>query len=163
MNPAAAEIVARLGLLPLPREGGFFRRTWQSTTQLPNGRAASSSILFLLTPDDFSSWHRLRSDELWSFHDGDPIELVQLDAANGSPRATILGTNWSTGEVPQCSVPENVWQAARLKPAGVQRGWALVGCTVTPAWDEKEFELGRREIMLREFPGAADWIRALTR
>ena len=163
MNLAAAEIVARLGLQPLPQEGGFFRATWRSPTQLADGRPASSSILFLLTAEDFSAWHRLRSAELWNFHGGDPIELIQLDPANGKARSAILGTDWSGNEVPQCAVAGNVWQAARINPAGGKLGWALAGCTVTPAWDEKEFELGHREKLLREFPRAEALILALTR
>ena len=73
---------------------------------------------------------------------------------------TLLG---SEGATPQCLVPGGTWQAARIRPAAELRGWALVGCTVTPAWEEKEFELGQREKMLREFSHEAEWIRALTR
>ena len=163
MNAGARKIVKRLGLGTLPAEGGFFRRVWQSETRLANGRAASSSILFLLTADDFSAWHRLRSGELWTFIGGDPVEVVQIDAANGNPRTTLLGADWLVDEAPQCVIAANTWQAAWLKPGRIALGWALLGCTVTPAWDEKEFELGHRETLLREFPRAEALILALTR
>ena len=61
----------------------------------------------------------------------------------------------------QAVVPAGTWQGARLCPG--QRGWALFGCTVSPAWDEREFELGKRDALLREFPAGAAAIRALTR
>ena len=34
---------------------------------------------------------------------------------------------------------------------------------MAPAWDEREFELGSRADLLREFPAASVWIHGLTR
>ena len=45
----------------------------------------------------------------------------------------------------------------------VALGWTLLGCTVSPAWDEREFELGERGALLLEFPGHEALIRVLTR
>lgn len=47
MNAEAQEMIARLGLAPLPHEGGFFRQTRISRGRLADGRAAGSAILFL--------------------------------------------------------------------------------------------------------------------
>ena len=163
MNAEAEKIIAQLGLAPLPREGGFFRPSWVSTARLANGRAAGSAIWFLLTADDFSALHRMPAEELWHFYAGDPVEHVTLDTAAGTARVTVLGPELLAGQQPQLTVPGGVWQGARLLPTGRQRGWALLGCTVTPAWDEREFELGSRAALLGEFPGAAGWIGALTR
>ena len=163
MNAEVEEVVARLGLAPLPREGGYFRQIWVSATRLANGRAAGSAIWFLLTADDFSALHRMPAEELWHFYAGDPVEHVMLDAAAGAAQVTVLGTELLAQQRPQLTVPGGVWQGARLLPAGRLRGWALLGCTVTPAWAEEEFELGLRPELLREFPGATGWIEALTR
>jgi predicted cupin superfamily sugar epimerase len=51
-----------------------------------------------------------------------------------------LGPDVLGGEVPQLIVPGGVWQGARLA-AGAGRGWALMSCTMAPAWDERECEL----------------------
>jgi hypothetical protein len=60
LSPSASAIIAQLGLQPLPREGGWFARTWTSRETLPNGaRPAGTAIYFLLTPEDFSALHRL--------------------------------------------------------------------------------------------------------
>jgi uncharacterized protein len=61
-------------------------------------------------------------------------------------------------------VPAGHWQGARIAPAGqAPRGWTLFGCTLSPAWDAAEFELGERGALEREFPFQHALIRALTR
>ncbi|HWA09950.1 MAG TPA: cupin domain-containing protein [Opitutaceae bacterium] len=165
MNEEAREIVERLQLAPLPREGGFFRQTWLSPERLPGGRAAGSAILFLLTPGDFSALHRLETDELWHFCAGDPVSHLQLDPGKAGAVVTRLGPEPSTDAV-QLLVPGRVWQGARLEEtasAGAPRGWALLACTMAPAWDEKEFTLGDPEALARAFPAQAALISALAR
>lgn len=156
MNDEVAAIIARLGLEPLPQEGGFFRQIERSEERLPNGRAVRSVIWFLLTPEGFSALHRLQTPETWRFSEGDPVEHVQLDPRDGSGRVTRL-----TAEQDEVTVAGGVWQGARL--AEPKRGWALVRCTMEPAWAEEEFELGERKRLASEFPAAAARIAALTR
>ena len=162
MNTEAQAIITRLGLAPLPNEGGWFRQTWVSGARLANGRAAGSAIYFLVTPEDFSALHRLKTDEVWFYQAGDALEHVMLVPGGGAGHGTRLGGDVLAGEVPQLVVPGGVWQGARLA-AGGRRGWALVGCTMAPAWDEAEFELGSRAGLAGEFPGARAQIDALTR
>lgn len=165
MNAEAGRLISRLGLVPLPREGGFYAPSWTSPRRGPDGRALASAILFLITPDDFSALHRLGMDEIWQFSAGDPAELVRIDPLAGACRACVLGADVAGGHLPQAVVPSGEWQGARILPgpASPARGWSLFGCTVAPAWDEGDFELGAREALLREFPAHAAIIRALTR
>jgi uncharacterized protein len=162
MNAEAAHLISRLGLAPLPLEGGFFAPTWTSAHKGPGGRALGSAILFLITVEDFSALHRLGTDEIWHFHAGDPAELTVLDGVGGTGLSYILGPDVAGAHVPQAVVQAGSWQGARLV-AGGARGWALFGCTLSPAWDETEFELGRRADLLRAFPGQAAVIGSLTR
>ncbi len=170
MTDQAKALIARLGLQPLPHEGGFFRQTWTSPTLLPNGRSAGSAITFLLTDADFSALHRMPTDELWFFHAGDVVEHVQLVNSQADPVITRLGINLANGEIPQLIVRGGNWQGARLIPRDdkfadppVKHGWALMSCTMAPAWDEREFTLGNSTQLLGEFPRAARWIHGLTR
>ena len=162
MNARAQEIIDRLGLVPLPLEGGFFRRTWTGPARGAGGRTAGTAIYFLITETGFSALHRLGMDEVWGFHSGDPVEHVQLAPGDAAPRATILGADLTAGQVPQLVVPGGVWQGARLAPAAAS-GWALLTCFMAPGWDEREFTLGERAELRREFPAAAQWIEGLTR
>jgi predicted cupin superfamily sugar epimerase len=165
MNAEAGHLISRLGLVPLPKEGGFYARTWTSSRNRADGRACGSAILFLISEDDFSALHRLGMDEIWHFHAGDPAELTLLDPVAGSCRTIVLGSDVGGAHAPQAVVPAGTWQGARLRaaPAAGVRGWALFGCTVSPAWDEREFELGERVALVREFPAHAALVRALTR
>jgi predicted cupin superfamily sugar epimerase len=170
VNAAARKIIAALELAPLPREGGWFRQVWQSPETHQPGRSAGSAIYFLLTDDDFSALHRLQTAEIWHFYAGDPVLHWQLDPADGTSASVMLGPDVLRGQVPQLVVHDNIWQGARIIAGGppgpstsLRAGWALLGCTMAPAWDEREFELGERAALLREFPTAAVHIRALTR
>ncbi|CAM2891067.1 cupin domain-containing protein [Rariglobus hedericola] len=161
--PTAAEIIATLKLEPLPNEGGFFRQTYVSTPILANGRAAGTAIYFLITPDGFSALHLLETDEIWHFYAGDPVEHVMLDDYFDLNEKHILGSDPTAGQHPQLIVPPHYWQGARLAPGPQTHGWALLGCTMSPGWDEQEFKLGDRDTLIAQFPAWASDIRALTR
>lgn len=162
MNVQAARIVETLGLIPLPHEGGFFAPTWSSAAELASGRRAGSAIYFLVTPAGFSALHRLRTGEVWCFHAGDPVDHCQLGNDGRGTKVTRLGADVLHGQTPQVAVNGGVWQGARLALDGAV-GWALMSCFMAPAWDEREFELGSRADLLREFPAASVWIHGLTR
>jgi hypothetical protein len=155
MSPTAAQLVARLQLEPLPGEGGYFRQT--------SCRPTASAIFFLLTPGDFSALHRIAQDEVWHFYAGDRVEHVQF-AADSAVQVARMGSDVLAGDQPQVVVPAGAWQGARIASSpGDGAGYALLGCTVSPPWDERGFELGARAALLAEFPAHAGLIRVLTR
>ena len=163
----AAEIIARLGLQRHP-EGGWYRRTFTSSLELPAAalagrhdgpRPCGTAIYYLLTADDASRPHRLRSDELFHFHVGDPVEQLQL-RPDGGGALLLLGPDLAAGMTPQLHVPAGVWQAARLRPGG-SHGWTLLGCTVTPGFDFADFEPGDPATLAAAYPAWAAWLRAL--
>jgi predicted cupin superfamily sugar epimerase len=160
MNAETGQLISRLGLVPLPGEGGFFAPVWTSPAKMTDGRACASVIRFLITGSDFSALHRLGMDEVWHFQRGDPAELTLLDPKTGTVRSLILGPE--ANHESHAVVPAGTWQGARLH-AGGTRGWALFGCTVAPAWEENQFELGQRAELLRAFPAHAEIITSLTR
>jgi uncharacterized protein len=137
--------IERLGLQPHP-EGGCFAETYRSgeVFQTPEGeRAACTCIYFLLRAGERSMLHRIRSDELWHFYDGDPIDIHAIHP-DGSYSCTRLSRHQ-----PQAMVPAGSWFGAELAGSS---GHALCGCTVSPGFDFEDFELAEREEMLRTFP-----------
>jgi hypothetical protein len=150
-------LIGRLGLQPLPREGGWFRRYFVSPECDVHGRPRRSAIHFAMALADFSALHRLATPEIWTTVDGAPVELVML-SDHGPARTVRLGRNHDRGEQRSVEVPGGVWQGARTTGE-----WSLVDCAMEPAWVENEFELGDRGQLAREFPAAADLIAALTR
>ena len=140
-RPRTAEL---LDLAPHP-EGGWYRETWRAEPSwLPAGypgpRSPATGIYFLLTPGEESAWHRVRSDEMWLWHSGGPLAL--LDGGDGAlPSATpllvTLGPDLATGQAPQHVIPGGHWQAAR--PAAAAE--VLVSCVVAPGFDFADFTL----------------------
>lgn len=128
---SAADLIDRLGLQPHP-EGGWYRETFRSAAELPDGRAASTAILFLLEQGQRSHWHRVDAEELWIFQAGTPLTL--LTATDGVTTETRLGPE--AGQSPQILVRTSEWQSAEA-----DLGWCLVACIVTPGFRFEGFEL----------------------
>lgn len=128
----AGDVIDRLGLVPHP-EGGWYRETWRD---LPadGGRGVGTAIYFLLDAHERSHWHRVDAAEAWHHYAGAPLELAM--AEDDHHALVQIGPGLIDGQEPQAIVPARAWQAAR--PVG---GWALVGCTVSPAFDFSGFEL----------------------
>ncbi len=160
----AKEYVDRLGLLPHP-EGGFYKETYRSETKLtknnlPNGfivdPVISTAIYFLLTSESFSAFHKIKSDELWHFYDGDPLDVYQLTPQG--PEVLSLGRG--EGLSLQGVVPASLWFGSRVRPPG---NWSLVGCTVAPGFSFEDFELGSKSKLSQMFPSQKELIASLTR
>lgn len=143
MHPRAAELIARLDLVPHP-EGGHYRRIFQSTSRVQpldgrDTRAAITTIHFLLSGEEISRWHRVASDEAWHLHEGDGLELFMADPRLTEVRRHVLGPAGGDAQ-PVLVVPAGSWQAARAKGP-----YALMGCTVGPGFDFADFEMLRDE------------------
>lgn len=153
----AAALIRLHKLKPHP-EGGFFRETYRSAAEVrtPRGRRSlATAILFLLEEGGFSALHRIKSDELWHFYAGGPLR-VRAIGPGGKSESALLGP----GHKCQHLVPAGRWFGAAPEPGS---GWSLVGCTVAPGFDFRDFELGSRADLLKRFPRAAKIIRQFTR
>ncbi|WP_280490934.1 cupin domain-containing protein [Nocardia asiatica] len=128
-------LAVALDLAPHP-EGGWYRETWRSAVEFtpegyPAPRAAATAIHFLLLPGERSAPHTVRSDELWLWHRGGPLELEI------GGEVVILGPDLERGQALQVVVPGGVSQSAR--PAGAE--YVLVSCIVAPGFDFADFRL----------------------
>ena len=101
--------------------------------------------------------HRVKSDEIFHFYLGDPVEMLQL-WPDGSHRVVTIGTEIGRGMRPQVVVPRGVWQGTRLLSGGKV---ALLGCTVSPGFEYDDYESGRRAELVREWPAARERIEEL--
>lgn len=163
MTDPAATLIRRLDLLPHP-EGGHYRETYRAADAVTRAdgarRAASTAIYYLLSDGAWSTWHRIRSDELWHFHAGAPLHVHVL-APDGSYTRLRLGNTLADAEAEfQAVVPAGCWFAAELAEPG---GYALTGCTVAPGFEFSEFELANAAELLRQYPAQADLIARLAR
>ena len=145
-----------LQLQPHPVEGGFFRETYRSTATI-GSRSLSTAIYYLLTPKTVSALHRLPGDELFHFYLGDPVRMLQL-WPDGSTRTLTIGADLTAGHVPQQVVPGGVWQGSILIDGGK---FALLGATMAPGFDYKDYESGDRTELTARYPEASVMIERL--
>ena len=159
VSPYAQRLIDTLNLAPHP-EGGWYRRTWQSSIAAPTGapadaanaagtadlsenstsaRPLASLIYFLLPAGDSSDWHVVDADELWLWH-GPGAVTIELAGSGAAPdpgqlKATTLHVD-QDGALTQLMVPAGVWQ--RTVPSGEA---ALVSCVVSPGFVYAGFRL----------------------
>ncbi|HKB86891.1 MAG TPA: cupin domain-containing protein [Ignavibacteriaceae bacterium] len=156
MHPAAKRYIRQLKLESHP-EGGYFREIYRSgeiilpeglPERFRKGRAVSTSIYFLLEGNQFSKFHRIKSDEIWHFYDGCGVKIYVIDSS-GIISERKLGKDIEKGEELQIVIKNNQWFAAELID---KSSFCLVGCTVSPGFDFEDFEIGDREELVRKYP-----------
>ena len=155
----AQSLIERLDLKPLPLEGGYFRETYRSDRKIGGSKDLSTCIYFLLTEETFSAFHRLPADEIWHFYAGDPVNLYVI-SEDGKLQVKRLAAEITRESAPQVVVYSGFWQAASLAEGG---RFALLGCTVAPAFDFEDYEHGKREDLVKAFPQYREEIIKLTR
>jgi uncharacterized protein len=165
----AEDVKKLLRLVPHPREGGWYVRTYEAAETVAAGafedaryasaRRTGTAIYYLLEPGTFSEMHRLKSDEVFHFYAGDAVEMLQL-LPDGSGRTVVIGNDLAAGQRPQVVVERNVWQGSRLVAGGK---WALLGCTVSPGFEFEDYDAGDRASLIENWPEFAGMIAALTR
>lgn len=153
-----------LGLTRHP-EGGWFRETYRSSESIPSNalpdrfdgpRSFCTAIYFLLEQGEFSAMHRIRSDEIWHFHEGAPL-TVHVLTPDREHYEILLGSDAEKGECFQAVVPAGCWFGAET--AG---DFSLVGCTVAPGFDFHDFEMAGRSNLAAIFPQHTALINRLT-
>jgi uncharacterized protein len=87
------------------------------------------------------------------------LEVFVINA-QGALQLIQLGRDTAQGQVYQATVHAGQWFASRCS---VNNGFALVGCTVSPGFDFKDFEIARRGDLLLQYPQHGSIIEALTR
>jgi predicted cupin superfamily sugar epimerase len=137
-------IIKKFGLVPLDGEGGLYYEAYRSEEfidgkSLPkrygSERCFYTSIYYLITDKNYSRLHKVKSDEIFHFYLGDPVEMLNL-FPDGSFKKIILGQNILKDEKLQHLVPSEVWQGTRLKKGG---SFALLGTTVSPGFEFEDF------------------------
>ena len=157
----AKDLIKSLQLIPHP-EGGFYKETYRSSQTIITGenknRNINTAIYYLLENADKSHFHRIESDELWFFHQGQPLEIVFI---RDEQRATIiLGNDITKGQVPQARIPAHTWFASKIENA---EGYSLVSCTVAPGFDFADFEMADRNDLIQQYPNLKDTIEEFTK
>lgn len=158
-NIRSREIIKSLNLEKHP-EGGWYCETYRSasTIELERGqRSLATLIYFMLEQDEFSAFHRLKSDEFWYYHEGSSLS-VHIFNIDGSYELKKLGLLGSDGSRPQLLLPAGCLFAAECIE---KDSYSLISCSVHPGFDFLDFELAGKSEMLSLFPDHADIIERL--
>ncbi len=177
------EIISHLELEPHV-EGGFFHQVYKSRDQvitperfIGEKRAAGSHIYYLLVSPDFSTWHRLKADELWHYYEGENLVLYVLEK-NGDLRTHHLGPlseNMKRSKKdkkisPTVLIPAEHWfavaheEALRTSPSHRPNLiYTLAGCTVMPGFEDRDFELADVDDLVQLYPQHHEVILRFTR
>ena len=118
----AESIINNLHLIPHP-EGGHFVECFKTEV--------ISIIYYLLKKNEKSHWHRLNKDENLHFYKGDP--LIIYVSKNG-----VSYTSYTLGEKNKFNYTIKAGNWFAMQSSGE---YSLIGCTVVPAFDYKDFEL----------------------
>lgn len=150
-------LIEELNLLPHP-EGGFYKETYRSERSLVGEeRNLLTSIYFLLTSENVSRFHRIKSDELWYFHAGSPLIVHTL-----SERGHVqhhLGLDLSKGQQPFLWIPKDTIFGSTVL---AKDSFSLVSCAVAPGFDFSDFELFARDTLLLAYPEHKEIVERLT-
>lgn len=147
-------------------EGGAFSEVYRSALILPQqvltidhnaDRNAMTHIYFLLQAGEFSALHRIASDELWHYYDGDPLDVFEI-LPDGRLVTHRLGR--AEGCTLFCAIAAGSWFGSRVAQGAV---YSLVGCTVAPGFDFADFELAEKEVLQQLFPQHSSLIQEMTR
>jgi predicted cupin superfamily sugar epimerase/mannose-6-phosphate isomerase-like protein (cupin superfamily) len=166
----AAKLIEHLKMEKIPVEGCWFSVTYTSDIKLPAAalparyaapRTAGGAIYALVTREDFSGLHKLKTDEVWHFYSGDPMELLLLHP-DGRSEVILLGDDLLAGQHPQYTVPAGVWMGSRPAKATAD-AYGFFGTTMAPGFDPADFEPGYRDELQAKYPAHRDLIAALTR
>lgn len=138
-------------------EGGFYKETFRSGTSVDVGwgeRNALTSIFYLLDGDNFSAFHRIKSDELWYHHDGGTLLIHEINSDGN------LKSHHLSAENPFAAIAPGSWFASEVEG---KTNFVLVSCAVAPGFDFADFELAERAQLITSFPAHAALISRLSR
>ena len=153
--------ISHLNMIPHP-EGGFYKEVFRSRIEIlkkdsSKEKQALTSIYYLLQGADYSGFHRLASDEIWYYHQGEPLFIYELTATG-----LLITHELSDQGAGDLSV---VIEAGSWFAAGIpsEEGFSLVSCAVAPAFDFSEFEMANKDELKQLFPQHAPIVERFCR
>ncbi len=149
-------------------EGGYYSEVYRSLEEISRSalperfggnRSFSTSIYYLLEGNDFSAFHCILSDETWHFYAGSPLKLYIIDT-EGELITVYISNEIKPNHYLQYTVPFECWFAAELED---KSKYALLGCTVSPGFDFRDFHLGEKAQLHLKYPNQGEVIERLCR
>ncbi len=183
MNRESEFIIKRFDMVELEAEGGYYHESYRSDKYVYVGgcsdsnpknsvysyprpvhgpstvRPALTLIYYLLDGNQFSAFHKVKYDEIWHFYKGSSVNLYIL--TNSEKLLSIkLGNDIKNNEQVQFVIKGNTWFGADIND---KSSYSLIGCSVSPGFDFRDFEPGERDRLKIMYPQHECIINRLTR
>lgn len=152
-------LISHFGMEMLSGEGTYVKQVYAGGTDSAGVPAVTCMYgLYSDDPPSLSLFHRLTVDEVWSWYEGDPLELFLLKP-DGTTAYEVLGPDTVSGQRYQFTIPAGTWQAGRLLPGGT---YCLYGCTCVPGFTPECFTAGDRNVLIADYPESEELITMFT-
>ena len=147
MEQTAKALTQRYQMELHQENGSFLERHY---VNLSDGRAASGSIYYYLSPGERSEFHRIDCDEYWCYHAGNPLEIWTI-SPDGVLARRRLGVE--TDCEPTVYLPQGTIFAA--KHYVNSDDGTFLSCITVPRFSYDGFELFDKETVLKLYPDTA--------
>jgi len=128
----ADNLIKKLNMISHP-EGGHYVEYFKNENV--------SQIYYLLKRTEKSHWHRLTKNEILHFYSGDPLEVF---TSNDGVNYEVFSLGSDNNYI--YTVTANTWFAMRSSGT-----FSLIGCTVAPPFEFKDFELAPKGWVPKNF------------
>ena len=126
------KLIEKLKMTP-HLEGGYFSESYRDKNN------NVSLIYYLLKKYQKSHWHRLTKNEILHFYDGYPLNVnISIDGKTVITKK--LGKNIDNEEFLHLVINSGTWFSMTSEGK-----YSLIGCTVAPGFDYKDFELAPKD------------------
>ena len=166
-------IIDWLKLQPNTQEGGYFAGTYTSTIGISSKdlpgfkpiketRPICGAIYYFLDNNGFSAMHKATGDMLYHFYSGDPVQMLLLYPENSLNKSEvcIFTNDIASGGCPMKLIPGGTWLGSHLTPGG---SYALMGVTMSPGFNPDDYEIAKRDDLIKQYPEQEALILDLTR
>ena len=159
-------IIDKLNLQAHP-EGGYYKEIYRSkgiirtsslSQDIKGERNYSTAIYFLLAKNQFSAFHKIKQDEIWHFYSGTTLLLHTINI-KGEYKLIRIGQNLKNEEHFQYVVPAGTLFASEVED---KNSFSFCGCTVSPGFDFKDFQMPSRKDLIKSYPKHSEIIMKLT-
>jgi len=120
------KLIEQLEMNPHP-EGGHYKESYRNNN--------ISLIYYILKRGEKSHWHKLKKNEILHFYNGDPLEVF-ISNDEITIKEITLSKEIKSGHFLHYVVKAGTWFCMESKGE-----YSLIGCTVAPPFDYKDFEL----------------------
>lgn len=170
------EIIKWYKLQPNKDEGGYYGDVYTSAISLPDsvlpgfppvagGRPLCDAIYYMLPGGGLSVLHRVTGDMLYHFYSGIPVEMLLLYPPGSKKEFELLtfSNQVETAYIqPMKAIPGGTWMGSRPKTDNEEE-YSFMGVSMAPGFNPIDYEIGKRDALIKEYPKLADLIKMFTR